>query len=514
MNIVIPGRDRARPHLRRLGRGLTAVLGIVLVVASGLPASAGGGVTIPPYSACDIRVPVLVVGGTPSGVAAAVTAARMGEGVLLTESRPYLGGDLTGAMLNMFDLNLGPQGEHLAQGVFLEIYRRLGTAFDVELAKEVFRDEVGREPRIAVRLSTRPVGVVMRGSWITGVVLQDTLQHVTQTVCAQRIVDATGDADVTALAGVPYSLGRSGSGVDHAMMSATLIFEVGGVNWHQVVAFVTGQYTRRHIARGGMNRGNVWGYGDIMRSYQPTQPGVAIYDLNIGLQNRQTVLINGLLLFGVDGTDPQSVADGMRRGKSELPSLLEFLRDEAPGFSHAYLVRTADFLYVRETRHIRGLYTLTAHDVTDARVFWDAIGVANYPIDLHPYRPGELNPYAPVRYTYTIPLRSLVPVGVVNLLVASRSISASYEAAGSTRVVPTTMEEGQAAGAAAVLSMREQVSVHQLARNRDLVHELQSALYDQGVYLLPETVAALDHHTVHWPARPKPFGPGATPGEH
>jgi hypothetical protein len=170
---------------------------------------------------------------------------------------------------------------------------------------------------------------------------------------------------------------------------------------------------------------------------------------------------------------------------------------------------------VRETRHIRGLYTLTAHDVTDGRVFWDAIGVANYPIDLHPYRPGELNPYAPVRYTYTIPLRSLVPVGVINLLVASRSISASYEAAGSTRVIPTTMEEGQAAGAAAVLSMHEQVSVHQLARNRDLVHALQSVLYDQGVYLLPETVAALDHHTVHWPARPQPFGvPGTPPGEH
>ena len=494
----------SRCRWRRQGlRGGGALL--VVVLALGLAVPAVGGAANSPYLMCDVRVPVLVVGGTPAGVAAAVTAARMGQSVLLAESRPYLGGVLTGAMLNMFDMNVGPDGQQLTQGVFLDIYHRLGGAFDVELAKRVFLEEVRREPLITLRLIMQPIAVVERGSWITGVVFRDSLLHMTQTVCADRIVDATDDADVAALAGVPYTVGRAGSGIDHAMMSATLVFEVGGVSWSKVVSYVTGR-SRHHMAR-GIHRGNVWGYGDILRRYQPAQPGVGIYDLNIGLQNSYTVLINGLLLFDVDGTDPESVADAMHRAKLELPTLLDFLREAAPGFSHAYLVRTADYLYIRETRHMRGLYTLTARDIVEGRVFPDAIGVANYPIDLHPYHPGELNPYAAVRYTYTIPFRSLVPVGVTNLVVASRSISATYEAAGSARTVPTTVEEGQAAGAAAVLSVRDHVTFPQLAKDTGLIHALQGLLYVQGAYLLPETVATSDNHAVPWPpARQGPFG--------
>jgi len=90
------------------------------------PASAGTG-----GPACTEWTPVLVVGGTPAGVAAAISAARLGSPVILTEARPYLGGDLTGAMLNMFDMNFGPNGLNLSQGIFSEIYRQLGMTFDV-----------------------------------------------------------------------------------------------------------------------------------------------------------------------------------------------------------------------------------------------------------------------------------------------------------------------------------------------------------------------------------------------
>jgi hypothetical protein len=274
------------------------------------------------------------------------------------------------------------------------------------------------------------------------------------------------------------------------MMAATLVFQIEGLNWREVTQFVTSRKRASGGTKGGIYRGNVWGYSDIMRGYHPTEPGVGIYDLNLGRQSDGTVLINGLLVYGVDGTDPASVADGMRRGRSELPSLIAYLRDHAPGFEHAQLLRAADYLYIRETRHIRGLYTLTVRDIVDARVFWDAIGVASYPIDLHPYKPGEFNPFAAHRYVYTIPLRSLVPVGVTNLLVASRSISATYDAAGSARVVPTTMEEGQAAGAAAVLSLRAKVLFGRFTEDPMLVHDLQQTLADQGAYLLPETLAA------------------------
>jgi hypothetical protein len=132
-------------------------------------------------------------------------------------------------------------------------------------------------------------------------------------------------------------------------------------------------------------------------------------------------------------------------------------------------VRAADYLYIRETRHIGGLYTMTASDIVNDRVFWDAVGVASYPIDIHPYKPGEHNPFAPQRYLYTIPFRALVPRRTANLVMASRSISATYAAAASLRVVPTTMEEGEAAGIAAALSIREGVSIPQFAARPALV---------------------------------------------
>jgi hypothetical protein len=438
---------------------------------------------------CAVHAPVLVVGGSPAGVAAAVAAARLGASVYLTEARPYLGGDLTGPMVNTFDMDFGPHGLDLAQGVFSDIYDRLGVTFDVQRAKHVFMDEVRSQAGITVTLRTRPVAVLMSGSRVTGVTFESARRG-RYTVCATRVIDATGNADVAAMAGVPYTLGRQDSGIDRAMMSATLVFELRGVNWRQVV-----RYVDSHIGADnhgvGVYRGNVWGYDHIVRMYKAAEPGVALYDLNIGRQDNGTVLINGLQIFGVDGTNPPSVADGMRRAKAELPLLIRFLRHRAPGFVHARLMRTARYLYIRETRHMRGLYTMTAEDIVAGRLFWDAIGVASYPIDIHPYTPGQFNPFAPRRYVYTIPFRSLVPYGTANLLMASRSISAKYAAAASLRIIPTTMEEGQAAGIAAVLSIQQRVSMPQFAARPVLIHRLQAALHDQGAYLPAATLAAI-----------------------
>jgi FAD dependent oxidoreductase len=501
------------PVSHRNGRRFAAVaaaLGAVLALSAGMvglgPAGAAG--VLPASDVCDARAPILVVGGTPAGVAAAVAAVRAGQSVYMTEARPYLGGDLTGAMLNMFDMDFSPAGEHLARGVFWDVYRQLGMTFDVETAKRVFMDEVRQEPGITLKLHRKPVAVMMNGPWVTGVVFENSRGD-RETVCARRVIDATDDGDIAAMAGAPFTIGREDSGIDRSMMSATLVFEVAGVNWRQVVNYIGGA-REQHMRRGGVYQGNVWGYGPIMRLYKPEEPNIAIYDLNIGLQDDHTVLINGLLVFDVDGTDPASVDDGMRRAKSELPRLMDFLRDTAPGFAKATLVRTADYLYIRETRHIRGLYTLTANDIVAGRVFWDAVGVASYPIDIHPYKIGEFNPYAPKRFVYTIPFRSLVPYGTANLLMASRAISATYAAAASCRVVPTTMEEGQAVGLAAALSIERRVSIPQMVEQPALIHDLQADLHNQGAFLLPDTLASLGTPPP-WPARAMPPARAALP---
>jgi hypothetical protein len=159
------------------------------------------------------------------------------------------------------------------------------------------------------------------------------------------------------------------------------------------------------------------------------------------------------------------------------------MRAAIPGLSQAQLADSAPELYVRETRHIEGAQALTATDILRRRVFWDRIAVASYPIDIHPYTPTWTSPHPPVRYVYTIPLKSLIPRTGDGLLVASRAFAATSEAAGSARVIPTTMALGQAAGVAAALCAKEGCTPQALTRSPTLVKRVQQLLLRQGAFL-------------------------------
>ena len=124
------------------------------------------------------------------------------------------------------------------------------------------------------------------------------------------------------------------------------------------------------------------------------------------------------------------------------------------GLEHARIGLFARDVYVRETRHIAGVERLTTQDVWDGRIPTDSIGLASYPIDLHPVDATDEDAFAPERHVYGIPFGALIPRGFANVLLASPAISASHEASGSARTIPTTIEEGEA-DALALVHARE-----------------------------------------------------------
>jgi hypothetical protein len=138
---------------------------------------------------------------------------------------------------------------------------------------------------------------------------------------------------------------------------------------------------------------------------------------------------------------------------------------------------------VRETRHVLGDEWLTADDVWDGIMPADRIGLSSYPLDLHPVTASDRLAYAPIRHVYGVPLGALVPRGFTNLLLASPSISASHEAAGSARVIPTTIEEGEAAGAAAAQARARHISIAGLAASPPEIAALQGDLRRNGAIL-------------------------------
>ena len=168
-------------------------------------------------------------------------------------------------------------------------------------------------------------------------------------------------------------------------------------------------------------------------------------------------------------------------GKNKLAFAARFTngkdQDEA---ATRHLIEGLDGIYVRETRHFFGIERLTADDVWAGRIPEDTIGLSSYPLDLHPVTATDRPAFAPVRHVYGVPLGTLIPRDFDNLILASPAISASHIASGSVRVIPTTIEEGEAAGAAAAQARDHRITFAQLATSMPEVAELRDDLRAHG----------------------------------
>ncbi len=298
-------------------------------------------------------------------------------------------------------------------------------------------------------------------------------------LAAQTVVDATDDGDVAAMAGARYDVGRQDTGVDERMQPVTLMFTVRGVDWHRLA----NGYDKARYGRGGTSERRAWGYAALMREYRPLSPDVYVRDLNLGREPGGEVTVNAVDVLGIDGRSDADVARARAISERETPHLVAWLRERLPGFAAASVGRYAQAVYVRETRHFAGVERLTADAVWNGTIPDDTIGLSSYPLDLHPVTATDRVAYAPVRHVYGIPFGTLVPRDLANVVLASPAISATHIAAGSARVIPTTIEEGEAAGVAAALAQREHITVAAIARDADGIADVREELRRGGAIL-------------------------------
>lgn len=424
---------------------------------------------------------VVVVGGEPEGVAAAISAARNGFSTLLVCPDRILGGTMTLANLNSLDMNYGPNKELLTRGIFAEFFQNIGgDSFDVSQARKIFANMVAKEKNLTVILQNKVEKPIFADDRKTLIGLQLAAEGRKQVVYGQRFIDATADADLAAISGVPYTIGKEDLGLGKRTMAATLVFQVGGANWQRISQYLNSDQDGYLT---GANQWSAWGYGKEMRNYQADDPQMKMRGLNIGRQADGSVLINALLIFDVDPLNAASLAAAQERAKTEVVKVVEYLQQKVVGFEDAYLMGTAEKLYVRESRHIKGEYQLTLDDVLDNRIFPDRIALGSYPVDVQASSRYESGVSYGVPKGYSIPFRSLVPLKIENLLVVGRSASYTSLAAGSARVIPVGMVEGQSAGFAAVYSIRQGMTFRELSKNPLDIKLMQDRLQAQGVYL-------------------------------
>lgn len=436
---------------------------------------------------------VLVVGGGPAGLTSALAAAEDGLKVGLIESRSFVGGNMTiGLPVLGF---LGQKGNQIIKGLPQKFIDRLKvrngasehrpcplhmgiTLVEPEAVKTVAL-EMLTEAGVEVTFYTNCAAVIMDGDKIKGVITES--KNGREAVLGKIVIDCTGDGDVAYRSGVPCAKGNEKGG----MQPPTLMFCVAGVDTEKLRHSIANQ-TRTYLTDfipaeyfGQNNQFIVVGLRELIAR--------AREERGLKIPNERTIIITGLRegevwmnmtrVAGVDGTDARSLTMGEIEARRQIDDIFIYLKNYVPGFEKAYFAKTAPFLGIRETRRIVGQYVMTQEDVLGCRKFDDAIAVASYPIDIH--RPGDEGcTLIWCGDCYDIPYRSLLPTKVENLLVAGRCISTTHEAMGAIRVMATCMAMGEAAGRAAKMCVRENVSPSKVN-----VCRLRDELVAKGAYL-------------------------------
>ena len=464
-------------------------------------------IELPPRRArLGAHADVLVVGGGPAGLGAALGAAAAGAKVVLAERYSFLGGNATAALVmplmsfhtqhppaepsaaadSLLPPDHGP-GDPIIAGVVVRLLERLvkaggalspslHTGYTVPFDPEVFKlvalellDEAGVEFLFHAFAS----GVIGDGR-VEGAVFETKSGPVV--VRAHTVIDCTGDGDLAAAAGAPFEVGRA---EDNLTQPMTLMF--------RMVEFEREAFAEYVRANPDQWRG-VHGLWDLIR--RATASGELQLSredmLFFATPHAREVSVNSTRVTRVLGTDVWDLSYAEWQSRLQMRQIAAFLRRHVPGFERAYMVQSGTAIGVRETRRILGDYQLTSADVLAARKFDDVVARCSYPIDIHnPKGPGTILQRLPPGEAFDIPLRCLLPRNVEGLVVAGRCISGTHEAHSSYRVMPVAMAIGQAAGACAALAARRRVPPRALA-----AREVQAELVRQGADVRGVTRAA------------------------
>ena len=424
---------------------------------------------------------VVVLSGEPEGIAAALSSARNGMRTVLIVDDEEIGGLMTTGMLNFLDVSNDQKGNPANTGIFREWHKQVGgqIGFDIEEARTVFLKMINNEENLTLMEDTELVDAVKEGKALTAIEIIDAAGE-KRTIEAERFIDSSKDADLAVAAGAPYDIGGRDIGLEDKKMAVTLMIHFNNVDWDKIV-----QAAEEGLFGGGSVNGNTaWGFSGLHDAYIPHYPELTrLRGLNIVRENDGSVIINALQIFGVDGLDEGAKQKAIEIGKTETEYVLKYLQGNFPGFEKAEIERFPDQLYVRETIHVRAEYQLPLSDIWENKDHWDRIGFGAYPVDVQATSTNDYGYVYGKPVQYAIPFRSLVPLEVENLLVASKASGYSSLAAASARVLPIGMTAGQAAGAAASISINEEAGFRDMAASEELIHQLQAKLKVQGANL-------------------------------
>ena len=397
---------------------------------------------------------VIVCGGGPAGIGAAIAAAGEGVSTLLVEAEHHIGG-LAASLATMCDSPGGP--------IYDELMRRLegfDAAYYLDNRERYYppgrmRYRPNMFKVVAMEMADQAGVDVLLGTFAEGAWLDEDSNTVGGVFLANKagrslarakvVIDCTADADIAASAGAAFEVGAAEDG---RIQHCNFRWRLGGVDRERFEAGDTGADGLREVCREAVAEGDV-------------TPPDALFGIDPSVfpfSDETEGISTAWELQHVDPTDPWQATQALVQCQRAALDIVRVLRARVPGYQECEIAGISPVLGTRESRRIVGLHTVTGEDVLAGAKFEDGAVPAWFWLDLHDPKPGTSIPYS-LEYVqanrpklgdwYEIPYRCQIPRDVDGLLVAGRCISCDHPAQGSLRVMPTCMYLGEAAGTAA-----------------------------------------------------------------
>ncbi|WP_437206339.1 FAD-dependent oxidoreductase [Planctomicrobium sp. SH664] len=399
---------------------------------------------------------VIVCGGGPAGIGAALGAARAGASVRLIEMAGCLGGVWTAGLLTRII------DGHSKSGVMKEILNGLaergsdvakkskGEIYDPELCK-LLLEEMCVKDGVKIHLHTHLVGAVLNDrNQIVGVLTESKSGR--QAWVAQRFVDCSGDGDLAAQAGCSFDLGV---GEKCECQPMSMIALLTGVDPTKITEFIreTGESAKPKL-RKLMQQAGV----------DPSYSAPTLRHLHSGIYSLMTNHE-----YGVSAMDEGQITEATIRARAEVHHIVNTLRKLGDPWTNLAVVATAEQIGVREGRRIRGRYTVTGEDIVAGATHPDSVCRVNFGFDVHNVFSDGSNPVDVAKFRkmgskpYDVPLAALIAADVDGLLMAGRCISGDFIAHSSYRVTGNSVPMGEAAGKVAAVSVQKGVMPHEIS---------------------------------------------------
>lgn len=414
---------------------------------------------------------VIVAGAGPAGICAAVAAAREGAKVALVERYGIVGGNLTtgyvGPILGM--VSRGTMRDEIVELLGVpenDMIGETGRAHDFEKAKFALAEFVCH-PNIDVYLQCAVCDVIKEGNSVAGVIVAG--GEGTFALAAKVTIDTTGDGLVSYLAGAPTEKGRD----DGLMQPVTLEFTIDDVDESRGVICIgdvddvrLGDERFLDYCKRCADEGKLPQHLAAVRLHPTTRAG-----------QRQ---VNTTQANGVDMTKPEQIFPAEHELRRQIHLLVDFLRENVPGYEKCRCTSSGTTTGVRETRRVMGDYVITAEELAIGCRFEDVVvHRAEFIVDIHnPAGAGQAEEHIQYCDPYDLPYRCFTPRGVENLYVAGRCISGTHRAHASYRVMSICMAMGEAVGIAAAMCAERGCTPRQLS-----VGDLQQRMVAKGIEL-------------------------------